>query len=113
MSKFRTTRTSGVERVRETLFSSHFGSHCSEGSHGTGHRPAAATEGSRRRAVPDSLVTVPGELTLDRSFCGRRFQASMSRIKIQSPPGGWWCHPARQAGGNECLDHGCEPGLGG
>jgi len=88
MSKFRTTRTSGVKRVRETLFSSH----CSEGSHGTGHSPAAASEGSRRRAVPDSLVTVPGELTLDRSSSGRRFQASMSRIKIQSPPGGWWCY---------------------
>ena len=44
------------------------------------------------RAVPDSLVTVPGELTLDRSSSGRRFQASMSRIKIQSPPGGWWCY---------------------
>jgi len=94
-----------VERVRETLFSSH----CSEGSHGTGHSPAAATEGSRRRAVLD----VPGELTLDRSSSGRRFQASMSRIKIQSPPGGWWCHLARPAGGNECPDHGCEPGMGG
>ena len=34
-----------------------------------------------------------------------RFQASMSRINIQDPPGGCRCHPARQAGGNECLDH--------
>ena len=34
-----------------------------------------------------------------------RFQASMSRINIQDPPGGCRCHPARQAGRNECLDH--------
>jgi hypothetical protein len=24
-----------------------------------------------------------------------------------------WCHPARQAGGNECRDHGCESSMGG
>ena len=38
------------------------------------------------RAVPDSLVTVPAasSSTLDRLSSGLRFQASMSRIKIQS-----------------------------
>ena len=37
----------------------------------------------------------------------------MSRIKIQGPPGGCWCHPARQAGINECLDRGRESRMGG
>jgi hypothetical protein len=37
----------------------------------------------------------------------------MSRIRIQGPHGGCWCHPARQAGINERLDHGHESRMGG
>jgi hypothetical protein len=37
----------------------------------------------------------------------------MSRIEIQGLPSGCRCRPTRQAGGNECLDHGCESGMGG
>jgi hypothetical protein len=42
-----------------------------------------------------------------------RFQAWVSRVKIQGLPGGCWRRPARKAGGHECLDHGCETGMGG
>jgi hypothetical protein len=109
MDSFPTIRMSGVDRVRETLFSSH----CSESSQCTARARAAVAEGSRRRAVPERSGHCPGEVTLVGRPAAGRFQASMSRIKFQGAPGGCWCHPARQAGINECLDHGRESGMGG
>jgi hypothetical protein len=46
----------------------------------------------------DSLVTVRARSRWAGRPAAGRFRASMSRIKIQSPPGGCWCRPARQAG---------------
>jgi hypothetical protein len=65
MSNFRTARTSGVERLRETLFSSLH----SESSHCTAKSPAPATEGSRRRGRPGDSHR-PREVTLGRSSSG-------------------------------------------
>ena len=54
-----------------------------------------------------------GPCEVEAESADGRFPASMSRIKIQGPPGGCWCRPARKAGGNECLDHGWAFGMSG
>jgi hypothetical protein len=90
--QFSNYSTGGVERARETLFSSH----CSDSSHCTARtrrQVLKAAVGGRSR---DSLVTV--QAGAGRPAAGR-FQASMSRIKIQDSPGGCLCHRARQAVG--------------
>ena len=46
----------------------------------------------------DSLLTVRARSRWAGRPAAGRFQASMSHIKIQSPLGGCWCRPARQAG---------------
>ena len=50
------------------------------------------------RPSRDSLLTVRARSRWAGRPAAGRFQASMRRIKIQSPPGGCWCRPARQAG---------------
>ena len=110
MSNFRTTQTNGVERVRETLFSSHRTAKAPIAQREPGGSLLMAAVG---RAVPDSLVTVRARSRWAGRPAAGRFQASMSRIKIQDPPGSCWCRPARQAGNNECPDHGCESEMGG
>ena len=70
----------------------------SESSHCT----ASARRQLRKIAVGrpsrDSLLTVRARSRWAGRPAAGRFQASMSRIKIQSSPGGCWCGPARQAG---------------
>ena len=61
----------------------------------------------------DSLVTVRARSRRAGRAAAGRFPVPVSRIKIQGPPGGCWCHPARQAGINECLDRGRESRMGG
>jgi hypothetical protein len=58
MGNFRTTRTSGVERARETLFSFH----CSESTHGTATARRQLLKAAAGGPPRDSLVTVPGDL---------------------------------------------------
>jgi hypothetical protein len=61
MDSFRTTRMSGVDRVRKTRFSSH----C------TATARAEGADGSRRRAVPGQPGHCPREVTPGRSPSGR------------------------------------------
>jgi hypothetical protein len=82
---------------------------CSSNS-GSSTTRGPASEGGRRRAVPGQPGHCPGEVTPGRSSSGGAVHASMSRIKIQGRPGGCSCHPARHAGGDECLDHGWQSG---
>jgi hypothetical protein len=85
----------------------------SESSHCTARAGRQLLMAAVGRAVPDSLVTVRARSRWAGRPAAGRFQASMSRIKIQDPPGSCWCRPARQAGNNECPDHGCESEMGG
>ena len=66
------------------------------------HRTASARRQLRKIAVGrpsrDSLLTVRARSPWAGRPAAGRFQASMRRIKIQSPPGGCWCRLARQAG---------------
>ena len=65
-----------VERAPETLL----GSHCTQSTQCKS--PAAAREGSRRRADREQSGHRPGEVTLGGSSSRRAVPASMSRIKI-------------------------------
>ena len=83
MGSFRTARISGVDRVRETLFSSR----CSEGSDCTARARAAVAEGSRRRAVPGQPGHCPREVTPGRSPSGR---AASGLDEPHQDPGPAW-----------------------
>ena len=110
MASFRTTRMSGVDRGRETRFSSH----CGESSHCTARARwqllRAAVGGPSR----DSLVTVRARSRWVGRPAAGQFQASMSGIKI---PGSAWrllvSSGSAVRGINERLDHGRGSRMGG
>jgi hypothetical protein len=56
---------------------------------GTARAPRQLLKVAARRSIPGQSGHCPG---------AGRSQASMSRIKIQGPPGGCWRRPARKAG---------------
>ena len=75
--------------------------------------PAAATEGSCRRAAPGHSGHRPAEVTLaDRPSAGR-YQLSMGRIKIQVRLAAAGIVRLGRPEGNKYLDHGCESRMGG
>jgi hypothetical protein len=78
-----------------------------------GQSPAAATEGSRRRAAPGQSDRRPGEVTLGGRPAAGRYQASMGRIKIQVRLAAAGIVRLGRPEGSKCLDHGCESGMGG
>ena len=86
--------------------------HC-ESSHCTARGRLQLLKVAVGRPFRDSLVLVRARSHWVGRPAAGRFQAAMSRIKIQGPPGGCWCRLARQAEGNECVDHGCGSVMGG
>ena len=84
-----------------------------ESSHCTARARRQLLKAAAGRPSQDNLVNARTRSRPAGRPAAGRFRASTSRIKIPGPPGGGWCRPASTGRGNECLDHGCEPGMGG
>jgi hypothetical protein len=109
MGYFRTTRASGVERTQKTLFSSHR----SECTHCTARARRQLLKAAADGPPQDSLVTVRARSRWAGRPAAGRYQASMGRIKIQVRLAAAGIVRLGRPEGNKCLDHGCEPGMGG